>query len=73
MVTAKFKVTKHTKWSDNSTGEVELTPDYAQGRNTDWASATPAGVIRMTITRPEVFERFAIGQAFTVIFEENEE
>lgn len=73
MVTAKFVVTKHSKWSDDRTGEVELTPDYAQGRNADWAKATPSGVIRMTITVPEVFDRFAIGQAFTVKFEENNE
>lgn len=49
--------------------EVELTPDYAQGRNAEWAKATPSGVIRMTINNPSALEQFSIGDAFTVTFE----
>jgi hypothetical protein len=30
--------------------EVEMTPDYAGGKNAEWCSATPAGVIRLTIS-----------------------
>lgn len=84
MVTAKFKVTRITPWGqfeikdgqiqgDCKTAEVELTPDYAQGRNKEWSEATPAGVIRLTISNPVALARFKSGQAFTVTFEENDE
>ena len=29
--------------------EVEMTPDYAEGRNADWKARTPSGVFRLTI------------------------
>ena len=54
------------------TAEVELTPDYGQGRNADWAKATPAGVIRMTITNPAALEYLAMGKPMTVTFEAEE-
>ena len=46
-ITAKFKVSRvaDMDWAH----EIELTPDYAQGRNAEWAQATPAGMIRMTV------------------------
>jgi len=67
-VTAKFKVTRITPWGYGSeTSEVELTPDYAEGKNKDWADKTPSGVIRMTV-RGEVVERFPLGQSFEIIF-----
>lgn len=73
-VTAKFKVQRVTEmgWSDD-TAEVELTPDYAQGRNADWAKATPAGVIRMTVSNPGALEQFQQGRAFTVTFDADDE
>lgn len=86
-VTAKFKVSRLTPWtgteivdgamvapegSTTSGGEVELTPDYAQGRNAEWAAATPAGVIRLTVGNPAALAQFVEGQAFTVTFEQSE-
>jgi hypothetical protein len=83
-VTAKFKVSRLTPMSYEgettvspegvlqgkvSTVEVELTPDYAQGRNAAWSAATPSGVIRMTITKPEAFSQFVVGRAYTITFE----
>lgn len=66
-VTAKFRVSRRTEmdWAT----EVELVPDYAQGRNAEWAAATPAGMIRMTIKNELAAKQFADGQPFTVTFE----
>lgn len=66
-VTAKFIVSRVTDM--NWATEVELVPDYAQGRNAQWAAATPAGMIRMTIKNELAAEQFAKGKSFTVTFE----
>lgn len=65
-VTAKFKVNRRNEmdWAT----EVELTPDYAQGKNADWASATPAGMIRLTIKNELAAEQFKQGQTVDVLF-----
>jgi len=67
VVTAKFKVSRKSDmgWAH----EVELVPDYAQGRNAEWAEATPAGMIRLTIKNELAAEQFAEGEAYTVTFE----
>ena len=69
-VTAKFKVSRISKmdWAT----EVELTPDYAAGRNKEWAAATPAGMIRMTIRNEVAADQFSEGDPFTVTFEREE-
>lgn len=83
-VTAKFRVSRLTPYGpfevkdgriqgECKTAEVEMTPDYAQGRNSEWAEATPAGVIRLTITNPAALEQFPVGRALTVTFEESDE
>ncbi len=56
VVTAKFKVGRISDmgWAT----EVELTPDYADGRNKEWAAATPAGMIRMTIKNQVAADEF---------------
>lgn len=71
MVTARFKVSRHTPWGDKdkpSTVEVEMTPDYAEGRNKEWSVATPAGVCRLTITNLAAIEQLPEGQALEVRF-----
>lgn len=75
-VTAKFKV---NRISDMGWGtEIEMVPDYADGRNKEWAAATPAGMIRMTIKNDLAAEVFKTepneqgsqtGKPFTVTFE----
>jgi hypothetical protein len=69
-ITAKFKVSRvaDMDWAH----EIELTPDYAQGRNAEWAEATPAGMIRMTVRNDVAAEQFTQGRAFTVLFEPEE-
>jgi hypothetical protein len=59
MVTARFIVSKVTPLGGYTRDggevvppwghEVEMTPDYAQGRNEEWKSASPSGVFRITI------------------------
>lgn len=82
-VTAKFKVSRLTPYGafgikdgriegECKMAEVELTPDYAEGRNKEWAEATPSGVIRMTITNPSALAQFPLNKAFTVLFEAEE-
>ncbi len=67
VVSAKFIVHRATKmgWAT----EVELVPDYAHGRNKEWAEATPAGSIRMTIKNDLAAREFQERRAFTVLFE----
>lgn len=83
LVTAKFKVSRLTPYGpfqikdgkiegDCNMAEVELTPDYAEGRNVDWAKATPSGVIRMTITNPAALEQFVLGKSITVTYTESD-
>lgn len=74
-VTARFKVSKVTP-AGPGTAEVELTPDYAQGRNEEWKSATPQGVIRLTIGNPSALEQFTAEPLYKpvhVLFEFPEE
>lgn len=71
-VTAKFKVSRHTDMGWGS--EVELTPDYAQGRNQEWAAATPAGMCRLTLKSddPALAAFFAEGRPLTLTFTPDE-
>lgn len=58
-VTGRFKVNRITPGAaGEGTAEVELTPDYAQGKNAEWAAATPSGVIRLTIANPDALKQF---------------
>lgn len=70
-VNAKFKVSRVTDMSWAT--EIELTPDYAQGRNKEWAEATPAGAIRLTVKNEVAAREFTQGRAFTVLFTAEDE
>ena len=74
-VTAKFKVTGvvDMKWPGQTVSEVTMTPDYGQGKNSEWATATPSGVIRMTISNPAALEQLKEGTSLTVTFEQEQE
>lgn len=68
MVTARFKVTRVTPHGaetieDAYAAEVEMTPDYADGENADWASATPSGVFRMTVSNKGALEQLKQGKS----------
>lgn len=69
MVTAKVKV-----WTkvENGEGEqrqstVTFGADYSDGRNKEWASATPSLQITMLMRGP-VADQFEIGKAYTLQF-----
>jgi hypothetical protein len=72
MVTARFRVTRVTPQGctqeEIDSGEkqpyayeVEMTPDYAGGRNKQWSEATPQGVFRMLITNLAAVEALPLG------------
>ena len=87
MVTAKFKVSRVSPMgggtrtnADGTTEEVEpwateveMTPDYAQGANKQWAEATPAGMCRLTITNKAALELLPLGEELTIYFARNGE
>lgn len=71
-VTAKFKVSRKSPMGGDEkpwAHEVELTPDYAEGRNAEWAEATPSGMIRLTIKNELAAKAFTVGASYTVTFE----
>lgn len=73
-VTAKFKVSEIVDSAGYQASRVRLVPDYAQGRNKDWAAATPAGVFEMYIgNETAAIKEFTPGRAFTVTFEAEDE
>jgi len=72
-VTAKVKVYKNDALGDPVYAHsVGLSADYADGRNQEWAYATPSLNLAMTVT-PEVAVHFPMGQAFTLTFDTDEE
>ena len=52
--------------------QLSFLPDYADGRNKEWAVATPNLSLSMTV-KPEVAEMFETGSAYTLSFEKNVE
>lgn len=70
-VTAKAKLASRL---EDSYGNVQLTfyADYADGRNKEWAAATPNLNLQMTV-KPSVSEMFEVGKGYTLTFEENTE
>lgn len=68
-VTARMKVTNvvDMNWGpDQDVKEVTLTPDYAGGKNAEWAAATPNAVFRMTIGNPAAHEQLKEGTCVEV-------
>lgn len=70
-VSARFRVTRRSEmeWAT----EIEMTPDYAQGKNAEWAAATPAGMIRLTVKNEAAAEQFKQGSPVAITFEFPEE
>lgn len=76
MMTAKVKVGTRTenRDADGNVYSVNLQffADYADERNKEWAYATPAISVQMTVI-PEVAEKFVVGKAFTLTFDPEED
>lgn len=71
-VTARFRVTRLTTWGPRDgewrNAEVEMTPDYADGRNKEWSEATPSGVCRLTVKREVAERHFPDGRTVEIVF-----
>lgn len=71
-VTAKVTVSRSEKPGGAGEGSttVYFGPDYNDGRNAEWAVATPALSLTMTV-KDEVAKHFPVGKPFTLVFEED--
>lgn len=74
MITAKFKISRVSPMGDSDkpwAHEIEATPDYSDGRNKEWAEATPAGVLRLTCRNDVVTEQLPLGTPITIMIDPN--
>jgi hypothetical protein len=67
LVTARFIVSRSTPLGDPQEPwgqEVEMTPDYSQGKNEEWKAASPSGVFRITIdpAKTQALDQLPLGQ-----------
>jgi hypothetical protein len=68
-VTAKVKVSGKTVAGDYTT--LHFAPDYQDGRNQEWAAATPSLSLAMNV-KSAVGEHFEPGEAYTLTFDKSE-
>lgn len=71
MVTARFVVSRHTPLGtpdDPWAVEVEMTPDYSQGKNEEWKAASPSGVFRISIdpSKTKALDQLPVGQSLEI-------
>lgn len=71
MVTARFVVSRITPLGNPDepwAHEVEMTPDYSQGKNEEWKAASPSGVFRISIdpTKTEALTQLPLGQSIEI-------
>jgi hypothetical protein len=64
--TAKVKVTNHVR-QHNGEHSLSFAVDYADGRNKEWAVATPALSVSMTV-KDGVADDVEVGDLFTLTF-----
>jgi hypothetical protein len=69
-VTAKVRIQNKTEFKEHTT--LTFYADYADGRNKEWAYATPSLSVQMTV-RPEVGQHFEQGKAYTLTFTPSED
>jgi len=69
MITAKIKLSTKTESGEGDQRRAALMfyADYAEGRNKEWASATPTLTLSMTV-KGEVADLFEQGAAYTLQF-----
>lgn len=71
-VTAKAQVNSKGDTTPGSPVTLSFGPDYQDGRNAEWASATPSLSISMTV-KGDVADFFEQGGKYTVTFERTED
>ena len=71
-VTAKVRLARKVETPGVSDVVLDFVPDYSDGRNKSWASATPALSLTMTVT-DSVAKQFDLDKYYTLTFSENTE
>jgi len=73
MITAKVRCTRKVELGegDNRSATVNFGPDYANGRNQEWALATPHLSLSMTLNG-KAADLFEPRRAYTLQFVENQ-
>jgi hypothetical protein len=71
LVTARFVVSRITPLGNPDqpwAQEVEMTPDYSQGKNEDWKAASPSGVFRISIDpeKTQALDQLTLGQSLEI-------
>jgi hypothetical protein len=74
LITAKVKCASKTETGDNEARQavVSFQPDYADGRNKEWAMATPTLSFQMTLNGSKA-DLVELGQAYTLQLVKNDE
>jgi len=74
MITAKITCNSKQTYgpADEPMATVSFMPDYMDGRNKEWAAATPTLNLSMTV-KGSVADQFEPGKKYTLTFEENED
>lgn len=67
-VTAKVKLANKSELQHGDQVGLSFAADYEDGRNAEWAAATPSLSLSMTV-KAEVAEHFERGHAYTLTFE----
>lgn len=70
-MTTTAQVQLSSKTENISSTQLIFGADYADGRNKEWAAATPALTVNMTV-KPEVAAQFKVGGHYTLTFTEQE-
>jgi hypothetical protein len=66
-VTAKVRLASKQLHEDGTFASLQFVPDYADGRNAEWAHATPALNLTMTV-RGAVADHFPLNRSYTLTF-----
>lgn len=70
-VTAKVECTSRSVgWKDSVA--LTFSPDYADGRNAEWAEATPSLSLQMNV-KADVAEHFQLNGKYTLTFEPSDD
>jgi hypothetical protein len=74
-VTAKVAVSSRvdSEWGDVKVAQLSFAPDYTDGRNSEWAAATPALHLAMTVRRDIADTHFPLGKKVTLTFEKSQD
>lgn len=67
MITAKVQVSSKEGATEAGQVRISFAPDYADGRNKEWALNTPTLSLQMYV-KSEIADQFPLHQPFTLTF-----